>query len=418
MSKIIDYSEVSEQNMSFCTSSPNMDNKPGKSKQKQKSKKRFFDVFHKKEIIYLNQDSISNSEESKFSNVHYKCIYCGNKYNNMNRFETHMKIHTGEKPYKCPFCYKIFTEKGNLKVHIRVHTNDRPYHCPFKDICKQSFKTKSQLSDHVLKHTKIKNYCCPECKASFSRKSRLKIHLMIHKGEKPFQCEICNKRFREKSNYNYHLKQHKKKLNKKVNKNNFEKKELIMDKNINNFCIVEDKKIHKLSEISNSTNSISNNDFEIINKLFEDENNESNKKNKAIFQILRQKNKSFNNINFPCFNSNENNFIINNNKEDDLKSFDEESLKYELNNNIYLNLDYISFPKNNNKINEEIEISKIKEEKEEEKNENNFEDLSIVNINEDYSYNNNALENNKINLTVFKNNFCQSYFPLNFEHIF
>ena len=265
MSKIIDYSEVSEQNMSFCTSSPNMDNKPGKSKQKQKSKKRFFDVFHKKEIIYLNQDSIKKRKESKFSNVHYKCIYCRNKYNNMNRFETHMKIHTGEKPYKCPFCYKIFTEKGNLKVHIRVHTNDRPYHCPFKDICKQSFKTKSQLSDHILKHTRIKNYCCSECNASFSRKSRLKIHLMIHKGEKPFQCEICGKKFREKSNYNFHIKKHSLKFNKINNKTNFEKENLVLENNTFN---IYENKLNKLSDASNSTsdNNSNINSFEIINK--------------------------------------------------------------------------------------------------------------------------------------------------------
>jgi len=58
-----------------------------------KPKKRFFEVFHKKETIYSNQETISNSEESKLPSVQYKCIYCGNKYNNMNRFEAHMRMH-------------------------------------------------------------------------------------------------------------------------------------------------------------------------------------------------------------------------------------------------------------------------------------------------------------------------------------
>ena len=58
-----------------------------------KSKKKVFEVFHKKQIIYLNQVSVSNNEEGKSSSIQYKCIYCGNSYNSINRFETHMKIH-------------------------------------------------------------------------------------------------------------------------------------------------------------------------------------------------------------------------------------------------------------------------------------------------------------------------------------
>ena len=56
-------------------------------------KKRIFEVFHKKEMIYLVNDSISNKVKEKQSLYQYKCIYCGNKYNNMNRFEAHMRIH-------------------------------------------------------------------------------------------------------------------------------------------------------------------------------------------------------------------------------------------------------------------------------------------------------------------------------------
>lgn len=86
MSKLIDFSDTTQHNMSFSfTTSPIVPN--------QKNKKRFFEVFHKKEMLYLNQDSMSNSEDGKSTIVQYKCVYCGNKYENMNRFEAHMRIH-------------------------------------------------------------------------------------------------------------------------------------------------------------------------------------------------------------------------------------------------------------------------------------------------------------------------------------
>lgn len=45
-------------------------------------KKNIFEVMHKKEILY-----------TKSQNALYKCIYCGKKYKNNNRIETHMRIH-------------------------------------------------------------------------------------------------------------------------------------------------------------------------------------------------------------------------------------------------------------------------------------------------------------------------------------
>ena len=247
---------------------------------------------------------------------------------------------------------------------------------------------------------------------------------MIHKGEKPFQCEICSKRFREKSNYNFHMKKHMAKLNKnKENKHNFEQKDLVMDPNINNFCIYENNK-HKLSDLSNSTNS--NISFEIINKSSEDEKNDNiiNQKTKAIFQIINQKDKNSNDdkMNCPYLDDCSNEYIIN--CDDDLKSLDEQSLKYGLNidnngKNTLLNSDYMPFFKKEEELNEESEISSsiVKEENEEEKNEQNLDEISIVNGICDNIVINNAI-NKKINLTVFNNNFCQSYFPLNFESMF
>ena len=92
MSILSSFSETAQQNMSLnIPISTNLNEQSDK--QTLKSKKRVFEVFHKKEIIYINQDSVSNNEESKSSSIQYKCIYCGNAYNSINRFETHMKIH-------------------------------------------------------------------------------------------------------------------------------------------------------------------------------------------------------------------------------------------------------------------------------------------------------------------------------------
>ena len=52
-----------------------------------------FEVFHKKEIIYINKNFGEKKELDNNKSIQFKCFYCGNKSNTLNRFKAHMRIH-------------------------------------------------------------------------------------------------------------------------------------------------------------------------------------------------------------------------------------------------------------------------------------------------------------------------------------
>ncbi|KAF3698629.1 Gastrula zinc finger protein XlCGF57.1 [Channa argus] len=59
----------------------------------------------------------------------FVCSYCGKCFTSSRGLDTHVRVHTGERPYSCAQCGKRFTQSGHLKTHQSVHTGERPFAC-------------------------------------------------------------------------------------------------------------------------------------------------------------------------------------------------------------------------------------------------------------------------------------------------
>ena len=57
---------------------------------------------------------------------------CGVQFAQSGALNSHINVHTGEKPYTCYICDAKFTQPGALKSHIGIHTGEKPFKC---DIC-------------------------------------------------------------------------------------------------------------------------------------------------------------------------------------------------------------------------------------------------------------------------------------------
>lgn len=77
------------------------------------------------------------------------CTFCGKRFTSSRSLETHVRVHTGERPYSCAQCGKRFTQSGHLKTHQSVHTGERPFACQH---CGKRFAGKQNLRIHQHKH--------------------------------------------------------------------------------------------------------------------------------------------------------------------------------------------------------------------------------------------------------------------------
>lgn len=98
----------------------------------------------------------------------------------------HSKTHEGEKCYKCDLCPYASISARHLESHLLIHTDQKPFAC---DQCEQTFRQKQLLKRHVnLYHNpnyvaptpKEKTHECPTCSRSFRHKGNLIRHMAVH----------------------------------------------------------------------------------------------------------------------------------------------------------------------------------------------------------------------------------------------
>lgn len=69
----------------------------------------------------------------------------------VGKYESHTRVHTGEKPFECDICHQRYSTKSNLTVHRKKHSSDTDFHkkehkCPY---CNKLHASKKTLAKHV-----------------------------------------------------------------------------------------------------------------------------------------------------------------------------------------------------------------------------------------------------------------------------
>ncbi|XP_019357579.1 PREDICTED: zinc finger and BTB domain-containing protein 41 [Gavialis gangeticus] len=142
-----------------------------------------------------------------------QCPKCDKTFDRTGKYESHTRVHTGEKPFECDICHQHYSTKSNLTVHRKKHNSNTEFHkkehkCPY---CNKLHASKKTLAKHVkrfhpeniqeflsIKKTKSEGWKCDICKKSFARRLHLEEHMILHSQDKPFKCTYCEEHFKSR----------------------------------------------------------------------------------------------------------------------------------------------------------------------------------------------------------------------------
>ncbi|XP_041967436.1 zinc finger and BTB domain-containing protein 41 [Alosa sapidissima] len=154
-----------------------------------------------------------------------QCPKCDKTFDRIGKYESHTRVHTGEKPFQCDICHQCYSTKSNLTVHKKKHANNAPFQkkdhkCPF---CNKLHASKKTMAKHVrrfhpdhiqefmtMRKKKSEGWKCDICHKSFTRRPHLEEHMILHSQDRPFKCAYCDDYFKSrfarlKHQEKYHL---------------------------------------------------------------------------------------------------------------------------------------------------------------------------------------------------------------------
>ncbi|XP_071348349.1 zinc finger and BTB domain-containing protein 41 isoform X2 [Trachinotus anak] len=154
-----------------------------------------------------------------------KCPKCDKTFDRAGKYESHTRVHTGEKPFQCDICLQRYSTKSNLTAHKKKHASDAPFQkkehkCPF---CNKLHASKKTLAKHVRRFhpdhiqefltkrkKKSEGWKCAICLKTFNRRPHLQEHMILHTQDRPFKCSFCDEYFKSrfarlKHQEKYHL---------------------------------------------------------------------------------------------------------------------------------------------------------------------------------------------------------------------
>ncbi|XP_044288302.1 zinc finger and BTB domain-containing protein 41 [Varanus komodoensis] len=164
----------------------------------------------------ISEGSLSTYIPVIIQNSNKKCLQCpkcDKTFDRAGKFESHARVHTGEKPFECDICHQHYSTKSNLTVHRKNHNNEIEFHkkehkCPF---CNKLHAAKKTLIKHVkrfhpengqeflsIKKKKSEGWKCDICNKSFTRRPHLEEHMILHTQDKPFKCTYCEEYFKSR----------------------------------------------------------------------------------------------------------------------------------------------------------------------------------------------------------------------------